>query len=165
VLADTAVAERHGGAIDHRADAICDALADAAADGRPVLLALHHQLQRSQHLHPWPPGVRGAEADRFLARATAANPALLVTSGHTHRHRARRWGPATLTTVGSTKDFPGVWAGYLVHEDGIHQIVRRFADPACLAWTEHTGDAVGGFWRFIGPGRLRDRCLTVRWPA
>ncbi len=163
VLVDTAVPGDHRGSIARRADDACDELADAARDGRPVMLVLHHQLQRSQHLHPWPPGVSGREANWFLRRATAANPNLFVTSGHTHRHRSRRWGPATLTTVGSTKDYPGVWAGYVVHEAGIQQVVRRVSEPRCLAWTERTGSAVGGLWRYIGPGRLADRCLTVRW--
>ncbi len=165
VLVDTALPREHGGAIAHRADEACDALADATRDGVPAMLVLHHQLERPTRILPWPPGIDGREGEAFLQRAVAANPALFVTSGHTHRHRSRRWRSATLTTVGSTKDYPGVWAGYSVHEDGIQQVVRRVADPSCLAWTEHTARAVGGLWRYLGPGRLTDRCLTARWPV
>jgi len=164
VLVDSAVPGLHGGRLTHRADAACQELADAARSGRPAMLVLHHQLQRSRLVRHWPPGVGGGEAGDFLERAVAANPNLFVTSGHTHRHRRRTAGPVTLTTVGSTKDHPGVWAGYVVHEAGIQQVVRRVADPRVLAWTERTGAAIGGLWRHLSPGRLDDRCLTVRWP-
>ena len=69
-----------------------------------------------------------------------ANPATLVTTGHTHRHRRRRHGPVVVTEVGSVKDHPGTWAGYLVYEGGIVQTVRRIMDPTALAWTERTRD-------------------------
>ena len=41
-----------------------------------------------------------------------------------------------VTEVGSVKDHPGTWAGYLVYEGGIVQTVRRIMDPTALAWTE-----------------------------
>jgi hypothetical protein len=95
----------------------------------------------------------------------AANPATLVTAGHTHRNRRRRHGPIPITEVGSPKDYPGVWAGYAIHEGGIRQIVRRTADPHVLAWTERTGDTVMGQWRRWSPGSLDDRCFSHTWPA
>ena len=95
----------------------------------------------------------------------SANPATLVTAGHTHRNRRRRYGPIPITEVGSPKDYPGVWAGYAIHEGGIRQIVRRTADPSVLAWTERTGDTVMGQWRRWSPGSLDDRCFSHTWPS
>ena len=51
-----------------------------------------------------------------------------------------------VTEVGSTKDHPGTWAGYLVYEGGIVQTVRRIMDPTALAWTERA--------RELGPRRV-----------
>jgi Icc protein len=70
-----------------------------------------------------------------------------------------------VTEVGSTKDYPGVWAGYKVFEGGIIQLVRRTSDPDVMAWTEATRRAVNGQWRRWSPGRMADRCFTVDWPA
>ncbi len=163
VLADTCRGERHGGSVAAVADRICEVLACARTEGRPALLAVHHHFQSNDRRPLWPPGISAQEATRFLDRAADANPDLLVTSGHTHRHRRRRHGSVTLTQVGSTKDFPGVWAGYVVHEGGIRQVVRRVAEPSCMEWTERTGDEVFGLWRHIAPGRLGDRCFSLTW--
>jgi hypothetical protein len=89
----------------------------------------------------------------------------VITSGHTHRHRARRRGPLLLTEVGSPKDYPGTWAGYVVHEGGIRQVVRRVAAPDAIRWTEATKRALFGIWGRWSPGRLEDRCLTHVWPT
>jgi hypothetical protein len=87
----------------------------------------------------------------------------MVTSGHTHRHR--RWSRAgvTVTQVGATKDYPGVWAGYVVHEGAIRQIVRRTARPDVIGWTDHTRIAAYGAWEHAAPGRLAARCFDLRW--
>ena len=66
--------------------------------------------------------------------------------------------------MGSTKDYPGQWAGYAVHEGGIRQAVFRVADEAAIAWTETTRRAMGGVWGWWSPGRLADRCWTLEWP-
>ena len=110
-----------------------------------------------------PVGVPPAEARQFLDALAAANPHTLVSSGHTHRHRRRHHGPVTITEVGSTKDFPGTWAGYDVHEGGIVQTVRRIADPSAIRWTDHTRRAAAGLWSRWAPGRLGDRCFTRTW--
>jgi hypothetical protein len=65
--------------------------------------------------------------------------------------------------VGSVKDYPGVWAGYVIHEGGIVQTVRRTAEPSTVAWTDYSGRAMGGLYRYWTPGRLSDRCFTLRW--
>ena len=70
-----------------------------------------------------------------------------------------------MTEVGSTKDYPGTWTGYVVHEGGIRQLVHRVEEPSCLAWTDRTRRAFGGVWRWWSPGTLADRCFTIPWPA
>jgi hypothetical protein len=112
--------------------------------------------------HP-PPGVPARDANPFLDAVAAAHPATVVTSGHTHRHRARRHGPLLVTEVGSTKDYPGTWAGYLVYEGGIVQTVRRVMAPEAIRWTERTARMFGGAWGRWSPGRLDDRCVAQRF--
>ncbi|MFN8018976.1 MAG: metallophosphoesterase family protein [Acidimicrobiales bacterium] len=162
VLADTTREARHGGTLAPVADDIVDAAADADRGGG-VLVVLHHQLHPPAGLEGWPPGIAHAEAAAFLDRLGAAHPHALVTSGHTHRHR--RWGRAgvVVTQVGATKDYPGVWAGYVVHEGGIRQIVRRIQEPSCIAWTDHTRIAAYGLWEHAAPGRLDARCFALPW--
>lgn len=160
VVVDATRRHRHTGSLEPvRAD-VLDAV--AAAEG-PALLAMHHQLQRLPFPTHWPPGVLGPESGRFLRSLRRANPDVLVTSGHTHRHRARRIGPLVVTEVGSPKDHPGTWAGYVVHEGGIRQVVRRVADPRVLRWTEDTKRALFGVWGRWSPGRLEDRCFSHTW--
>ena len=98
-----------------------------------------------------------------MDRLGAAHPHAFVTSGHTHRHR--RWGRAgvVVTQVGATKDFPGVFAGYVVHEGGMRQVVRRIARPDVIAWTDHSRIAAYGAWEHAAPGRLDARCFNVAW--
>ena len=61
--------------------------------------------------------------------------------------------------------YGGTWAGYVVHEGGIRQVVRRVAAPAAIRWTEETKRALLGVWGRWSPGRLDDRCLSHTWPA
>ena len=162
IVADVTLPNRHPGSFRRVGADVLDAAADA---GGPVLLATHHQLQRLPFPTHWPPGVLGPESGRFLRSLRRANPATVITSGHTHRHRSRRIGPLLLTEVGSPKDHPGTWAGYAVHEGGIRQVVRRVMQPEVLRWTEDTRRALFGIWGRWSPGRLDDRCLTHRWPV
>lgn len=140
-----------------------DLVAAVAVDG-PVLLALHQQPMRFRLPTYLPVGLPGPDIRPTLARVAAANPRVLVTSGHTHRHRRHRIAGLTATEVGSTKDFPGTWAGYHVHEGGIVQVVRRIAEPSCIRWTDHTRRAAGGVWGHWAPGPLHSRCFSLSWP-
>ncbi|MCU1455624.1 MAG: Calcineurin-like phosphoesterase [Acidimicrobiales bacterium] len=162
ILVNTTVPGLDRGHLDEHTPAVLDALADAdPAAG--VLIAVHHQLQPHRVAEGWPWGVPRAEARRFLEAVGARHRHVLVTSGHTHRHR--RWGHAgvTITQVGSTKDHPGVWAGYVVHEGGMRQVVRRIDTRDILDWTERTRDAALGLWGHVAPGRLDARCFTLDW--
>lgn len=160
IAADTTVPGWGHGRISHVAGAVVDA-ARRARGG--VLVALHHHPQRFRFPWFWPPGIPGPQARRFLADLAAATPRVLVTTGHTHRHRRHVIEGVTVTEIGSTKDYPGTWAGYAAHEGGIRQVVRRVDAPDAIAWTERTRRAVGGVWGLWSPGRLSSRCFTLRW--
>ena len=99
-----------------------------------------------------------------ISASVAANPATLIIAGHTHRNRRYPVGGLTVAEVGSTKDYPGQWAGYSVYEGGIRQVVFRVAEPSAIAWTESTRRVLGGIWGWWSPGRLSDRCWTLEWP-
>lgn len=158
----TPVPGHHRGQItpEHRAE-----LVRLAKEGpAPVFVAIHHQLQLTRWAHYYPPGVPENDARRFLEALAAACPAAMVASGHTHRNRRHRFGPLTMVEVGSTKDYPGEWAGYAVYEGGIRQVVRRIAAPSVLGWTEPSALALGGVWGHWSVGTLADRCFTLCWP-
>ena len=156
VVADATIPGRHPGTLRHVGASIVEAAGSAPG---PTLVALHHQLHPLPVVTHWPPGIVTARS--FLRELGAANPSTFVTSGHTHLHRARRVGPLLVTEVGSPKDYPGTWAGYVVHEGGIRQVVRRTADPEVIRWTEATKRALFGAWGRWSPGRLEDRCVTL----
>ena len=142
-----------------------EVVARAAEVDTPVFIAVHHQLLTLPFPHHPPPGIPARQSRRFLDQLQAANPAAFVTSGHTHRHRRRAHGSIVLTEVGSPKDYPGTWAGYVVHEGGIRQVVRRVAAPDILAWTDRTARAALGAWGRWSPGSLDARCFTHVWPG
>ncbi|MBV9953216.1 MAG: metallophosphoesterase, partial [Acidimicrobiia bacterium] len=160
VLAATAQTGHHRGVIDAE---LAGRIAEEAAGGPVAIVLLHHQLEDRPEPPFWPPGIVRDDSERFLDQLAAAQPRSLVTSGHTHRNRRRTHGPVTVTTVGSTKDYPGTWAGYVIHASGIRQVVRRVAAPDCLRWTEMTRRGAAHLWPRMAEGRLDDRCFTVRW--
>lgn len=164
VLVDSTTGGRHLGRIHHLQDEIGEAVTGVDPDSS-VLVVLHHQLQPHRIAEGWPIGVPHQESLDLLASLGRTSRRVMVTSGHTHRHR--RWSHAgvTATQVGATKDYPGVWAGYVVHEGGMRQVVRRIDRPDCLAWTDHSRRAALGAWRWIAPGRLDWRCFNLEWPA
>jgi predicted phosphodiesterase len=137
----------------------------AAAAPGAAFVALHHHPQRWRVPNQYPPGIPGPAARALLDALTEANPATIVTSGHTHRHRLHRHGSLLAAEVGSTKDYPGTWAGYAVYEGGIRQTVRRVAATEAISWTEGTFWAMGGLWGRWSPGRLEDRCFSHSWPS
>jgi predicted phosphodiesterase len=140
-------------------------LATLAADAPgPVMFAMHHHLQRHAAPTYWPPGVPGPLANPFLNAVAKANPATMVTSGHTHRNSRRTHRGVVITEVGATKDHPGVWAGYRVYEGEIRQVVRRIARPDVIGWTDYCRMAVGGLWGKWSPGPLDSRSFVHHWP-
>ena len=130
----------------------------------PVFIATHHYPQRWNVITEYPSGVPRRDAKPFLDALDAARPGAVIACGHTHRHHRRHYKSLLITEIGSTKDFPGVWAGYIVYEGGLRQIVRRVAEPSARAWTDRTGRALFGTWRFWAPGLRSHRNWTWIWP-
>jgi hypothetical protein len=131
----------------------------------PAFLTVHHYINPLPVRSRYPRGIEWAEGEALLSGVAAANPATFVSFGHSHRHRRHLRHGLPLTEVGSTKDFPGVWAGYAVHEGGIRQVVRRVSEPSSIEWTERTRAVLGGFWGWWSPGALRWRCFSWTWAA
>jgi len=163
VMGHTEVFREKGGHVSGQQRQQLAALA-AGAPGA-AFVAIHHQLHRWRFANIYPPGVPGPEANALLDALAAANPRTLVATGHTHRHRRHSHGPLVVAEVGSTKDYPGTWAGYAVHEGGIRQVIRRVAAPDAIAWTESTATALLGLWGLWSPGPRAERCFSHRWPA
>lgn len=128
-----------------------------------VFLATHHQPQRFRVPLYWPHGIPGPNARRFARAIVAANPDAVMSSGHTHRNRRRTVAGLTWSEVAATNHYPATWAGYRVFEGGLHQSVRRIAEPSTLAWSEHTRRMLGGTWALWSTGSLSDRSFSVRW--
>lgn len=160
LAADVTVPGAHHGSAAPVRDELVALAAEAPAG---VLVALHQQPQRWRRPTHWPPGLAGPDAAALLDGLAGAHPATLVTSGHTHRHRRRGHGPLAVTEVGSTKDHPGTWAGYAVHDGGIRQVVRRVAAPEAIRWTEATRRGYLGVWGRWSSWTLEARCFTHPW--
>jgi len=135
----------------------------ASAPGGAVV-ALHHYPQRFRYPTFYPAGIPGDMARHALATWARANPAILVLAGHTHRHRRHEFGSLVLAEIGSTKDWPGTWAGYTVHEGGIMQTTRRVLEASAIEWTTRGRWVVGGLWGVWAPGLRSHRCFTYPWP-
>ncbi|MEZ5144009.1 MAG: metallophosphoesterase [Acidimicrobiales bacterium] len=165
VLVDTTLGPTHPGTLRRSTEVVADAAADARRAGRAVWVGAHHHPARLPVPTFWPPGVPSTDAGPFFAALAAANRAAFYTAGHTHRNRRYERHGVTVTEVGSPKDWPGTWAGYVVHEGGIRQVVRRVGAPDVLTWTDHSAWAAFGSWGLWSPGRLDDRCFSLTWPG
>lgn len=140
-----------------------------AESDRPVLAMGHHQQ--------WIVGASGRRSENYfgldpdssdlLDDVAARQSALLAyTAGHTHRHRVRTMTRASIPTIeiGCTKDFPGTWAEYRIHEGGVMQVVHRMSSPEALAWSEscrtlYAADGVD--YATYAMGTLADRCFNI----
>jgi 3',5'-cyclic AMP phosphodiesterase CpdA len=160
VMVDSTIKAKHVGSYDAHGAEVLAAAGDAST---PVMVLAHHPPMPLPFPWFWPPGVPSPEAHRFLDALGRANRRALLTAGHTHRHRRYRRGQVEITEVGSTHDYPGTWAGYVVHEGGIRQVVRRIAAPDAIAWTEATRRTVLGAWGRWSPGEIQDRCFSLAW--
>ncbi len=140
-----------------------DEIRDAVDTDRPSMVFTHHHFEARALPWFWPLGVRYLDGTALVDSLLEANPDLFFSAGHTHRNRMRRHGSAVITEVSSTKDYPGVWAGYVLSGTGIRQVVRRVSDPDSLRWTDRTHAAVGGIWGRWSPGQLHQRSFAHEW--
>lgn len=138
------------------------ALADDAPAGSGVLVVMHHYPDHYARPTRYP---RGLLHDDAVALLRALPPRTLVATGHSHRHRRYTREGIEIVESGSTKDYPGVWAGIAVHEGGVRHVVRRIEADTALAWTERTAHALGGWWGRWTPGQRQARCFTYGWPS
>ena len=138
----------------------------AELDGCMVLVLGHH--------HPWDPASRARpdgyfgihpDASERLVEVVARRSAVVATAaGHTHRNRVRRFsatGDVPHAEVASTKDFPGSWAEYRIHEGGALQVHRRILAPGALAWSERCRTMIAGLYPTYASGGVDDRCLPI----
>ena len=153
--------QKHGEVWPDQRAMISELLRSAPGAG---YLAMHHYPQRFEWANVYPPGIPASHAVPLLEAVAAANPRTLVSSGHTHRHRRHFHGPLVIAETGSTKDYPGTWTGYAVHEGGIRQLTRRVMEPTAIRWTERTRRAIAGWWGEWSPGPRSHRCFTHPWP-
>jgi predicted phosphodiesterase len=135
----------------------------AAEVDRPVFVATHHYPQRFNVANELPPGIPARWAKPLLDGLDRVAPRSIIAMGHTHRHHRRHHKSLLLTEIGSTKDFPGVWAGYIVYEGGISQVVRQVREPTARAWIDRTGKTLFGLWRFWSPGLRSHRNWSWEW--
>ncbi len=163
-LLDTTVPGRPSGSLT--ADQIdwLDAL--AADSDRPVLVFGHH--------HAWNPGSADRsdsyygihpDASEGLVGVVARRPSILgYFAGHTHRNRVRRFaatGGVPWVEVSCTKDYPGGWAEYRVHDGGVLQVFHRTSTPEALAWSEKTRQMFSGVYGEYAFGTIHDRCFAI----
>ena len=162
IMVHTPTSGHRRGVVDSELrEGIARAVGDAPG---AAFVALHHQPDPRRVRWAYPPGMVPSDARRLLDAIAAANPSTFLSAGHTHQHHRRTHGPLVVTEVGSTKDFPGGWAGYAVHEGGIRQVVRRTAGDEVVGWTEATGASLFGLWAPWSVGRMDWRCFSHTWP-
>ena len=160
VTVDSTVPGRSPGSVRRALPDLLDAL---AGTDLPALVCIHHPFEPLPAPSQYPVGIPWPESRRALAAIRRSKRDVLVTTGHTHRNRRLRFGPLVQAEVAAVKDYPGVWAGYAVHEGGIRQVVRRLTTPETMAWTEASRRAFAGAWRAYAPGRARHRSFVVPW--
>jgi 3',5'-cyclic-AMP phosphodiesterase len=139
-----------------------DRLSEVLSDQRPTLVLTHHHLQ----IVPWhlPVATWGRERQHLVRAIRSSGSPVVLSAGHSHRNRHHRLRAGfSVTEVGSTKDFPGAWAGYTVYEGGLHQSVHRISDPTVLEWTERTRHMLLGVWGRWSLGGAGDRSITWNW--
>lgn len=161
IVVDTAIEGRGYGQIDHAKDELLQLVSESDT---PAMISLHQQLQDHRFPTFWPPGISAPSSQNFLTDLAKTKKAVFVVSGHTHRNRAHARKGVRVFEVASTRDWPGVWAGYSIYSGGVSQIVRRISDPQVMAWHEYSKNAVAGLWRFWAPGKLSDRSVVFDWP-
>ena len=111
-------------------------------------------------------GIQPDDSDRLVDAFGRHDNLVGYFAGHTHRNRVRRFDRARRVPfgeIGCTKDYPGAWAEYRVHEGGYTQVVHRVAAADAFAWAERTRGLYEGVYRDYALGPLEHRCFTQRF--
>jgi hypothetical protein len=154
---DTVVPGRVGGALGANQVGWLDDVAAATSD--PVLVLGHHPAHHADVDY-------GLVPDDFVGLLGVVRRRENVVgylAGHTHaNHVARdpRGRNVPLAEVACTKDYPGAWAEYRVHEGGYTQVMRRVARPDARAWSERARHMIQDIYRDLVLGAIDDRCFT-----
>jgi len=144
--------------------------AHCASSDRPVLVMGHHQQWIASGPDPKRSddyfGLHPDASDGLDAVAARRRTVIGYAAGHTHRHRVRSMTASRVPSieVGCTKDFPGTWAEYRVHEGGVMQVVHRMSSPEALAWSESCRGLYSDFgidYETYALGTLAERCFTI----
>lgn len=139
-----------------------------ARSDRPVLVFGHHHVWNVDE------GVRSPsyfgidpDSSEALVAIAARRPSFAAYfAGHTHRNRVRRFAAVPevpWVEVACVKDYPGTWAEYRVHEQGVLQVHRRISTHEALVWTEKTRHMYEGGYADYALGALDERCFLVGW--
>lgn len=165
VLVDTvAPQEAYGRLPPERLDELDDVLAAGTA---PALVFGHHYTaDPSKATQTF--GIDRRDSARFLDVLARHGRASGYFAGHTHRNRLRRFtptGPMPHVEVCATKEYPGGWALYHIHEGGYMQELRRCRASEALRWGETTKQMYGGWYGIYALGKPTHRCFTYRWDA
>jgi 3',5'-cyclic-AMP phosphodiesterase len=162
---DTTTPGSVGGVVPRAQLSWLDALA-AEVTG-PLLVFGHHPVWNLEAARVDPRYAIALDDSRALVDVIQRREAIVgYFAGHTHANRLVRLGGGRnvpLVEVGCTKDYPGAWAEYRVHEDGFTQVVRRVMEPAAFAWAEQARHMIQGVYRDLVLGTLAARCFTQRF--
>jgi Icc protein len=157
---DTAVPGHVGGALPRHQLGWLDELAGGTVD--PVLVFAHHpSWNHDEHY-----GLSPVDHDALLDVVARHENIVGYLAGHTHTNRVvhyERTGGVPFVEVACTKDYPGAWAEYRIHEGGYSQVMRRVAAPDARAWSELGRTMIQGIYRDLVLGSIDDRCFTHRF--
>lgn len=165
-VVDTVIPGTDGGQLTGDQVQWLDDLAGEATG--PVLVFGHHYLWdlRSDHRNPHTFGITPDDSEALAAVVTRHENIAGYFAGHTHRNRIRRYDTVRgvpFVEVACTKDYPGAWAEYRIHEGGYAQVVRRVTEPAAFAWAEVTRGMFAGLYTDYALGPLEHRCFTEQF--
>jgi predicted phosphodiesterase len=154
---DTACPGYVGGTVDADQLGWLDDVAVGTPD--PVLVLGHHPAYNADPRY----GLAARDHDALLAVFARRENIVGYLAGHTHTNHVVR-EPAgrdvPCVEVACTKDYPGAWAEYRVHEGGYTQVMRRVTAPAARAWSERARAMIQGIYRDLVLGAVDERCFT-----
>jgi 3',5'-cyclic AMP phosphodiesterase CpdA len=151
---DTTVPGWVGGGLDAEQRGWLDDLAADTQD--PVLVFAHHPAWNPDPRYGLAPDDHAALLALFARRENIVG----YLAGHTHANHVVRTERVPCVEVACTKDYPGAWAEYRIHEGGYTQVMRRVAAPPARAWSERARHMIQGIYRDLVLGSIDERCFT-----